>query len=84
MAVNIERLLPPEEFAQSVDELIRALRAVAPADGFEAVRVPGELADACEERYLRQGIPIRAEVWTDLCHAAEALGVSIEPTDDVV
>ena len=84
MAINVERLLPPEEFAQSVDELIRALHAVAPADGFEDVRVPGELADACEERYRRQGIPIRAEVWADLCDAAAAVGISIGSTDEVV
>jgi len=79
MAINVESLLPREEFGRSVDGLIRALRAVPPAEGFETVRVPGEMAAELEDRYLRDGIPIRDEVWTELCRVASELGVSVDP-----
>jgi LDH2 family malate/lactate/ureidoglycolate dehydrogenase len=68
-----------EEYAQSAREMSRTARAVAPAPGFDAVRMPGDPeADARAER-LQEGIPVADDIWQMVVEEATTLGVSVGP-----
>jgi L-2-hydroxycarboxylate dehydrogenase (NAD+) len=77
MAIDVGKLLPVSQFKAGADALVRSLRATRPAQGFERVRVPGELEEANEERRLREGVPVREEDWAGVVAAAECLGVPV-------
>lgn len=55
------------DMAGYLDE-IRALPAIA---GFDQVRIPGDRARATREQRLAEGIPVGAEIWSELMHIAE-------------
>lgn len=48
-----------------------AIRALPPIDGFDEVRVPGDRARTTREQRLAQGIPVGAEIWSELLQIAE-------------
>jgi len=77
MAIDVAKLLPIDEFKAASDALVRSLRTARPAQGFDAVRAPGEREAAMEEERLRQGIPLRDEVWEGLVAAARDLGIQV-------
>jgi L-2-hydroxycarboxylate dehydrogenase (NAD+) len=76
MAVDVAKLRPVEEFKAAADELVRSLRAVPPAEGFERVIVPGEQEADKERRYGIEGVPIREEDWEGVLKIAARLGVN--------
>jgi LDH2 family malate/lactate/ureidoglycolate dehydrogenase len=63
MAINVDAFLPPTAFRAAVDQLTLALRAVRPAQGFDCVRVPGEVSFANEAERREHGVPLRHEDW---------------------
>ena len=78
MAIDISKLQPLEQFKAATDGFIRALRSVKPAQGFERVMIPGEVEAANEQQRLKEGIPIRDEVWQLVLETAGRLGVSFK------
>lgn len=77
MAIDVSKLLPVPEFKAAADALIRSLRAARPAQGFERVRVPGEVEAAAELSRLQEGVPVREEDWAAVTAAARRLGVEV-------
>ena len=75
MAVDVAKLRPVSGFKAAVDALVRSLRAVKPAEGFERVIVPGELEALKEKKYKAEGLPIREEDWAGVLSTAARLGV---------
>jgi ureidoglycolate dehydrogenase (NAD+) len=61
IAVDIKRFLPLPEFLDRLDRLLACIAATPPQEGFEAVRIPGEIRAHLAERYAREGIPVAQE-----------------------
>ena len=78
MAIDISKLRPVSEFKAAADGFIHALRSVKPAEGFEQVRIPGEIEAKNEEQRKKEGIPIRDEDWQKVTETANRLGVKLE------
>ena len=73
-------LLDPERFAgraafeQQVRAYIDYVKSARPAEGHEAVLVPGDVENARRAERLRAGIPLDGSTWADLRGLAERLG----------
>lgn len=62
-AIDVSRFLGKSRFLAQVDRLIEEMHALQPAEGFDAVLVPGEPEHAREQSRLREGIPIPEAVY---------------------
>jgi ureidoglycolate dehydrogenase (NAD+) len=69
-AIDVARFVPLEVFHAGLATYASRLRAVAPADGVDRVRMPGEIEEDAQRRHLRDGIPLPAAV----AEALRALG----------
>jgi LDH2 family malate/lactate/ureidoglycolate dehydrogenase len=76
-AVDIGAITNIERYKSDVDELVRAIKDLPRADGFEEIFVPGEPEDRCSEVRLRDGIPLPTLVARDLGQVAQDLGVDL-------
>ena len=76
VALDIARFLPPEEFADRLEGLLTALGGVAPRDGFDGVRIPGDARVRCAEEQSRNGIPLPDYLIKALTDTARELGVA--------
>lgn len=61
LALNIHKLQPPEESAQTADAIVHSLKQSG-----ATVRYPGERVLATRAENLARGIPIREELWDEL------------------
>jgi LDH2 family malate/lactate/ureidoglycolate dehydrogenase len=59
-AIDLSRIVSPDEFKQRVDELIRTLRDSPLAEGAERVYLPGEIEHERKIERRREGIPLPA------------------------
>jgi LDH2 family malate/lactate/ureidoglycolate dehydrogenase len=60
LALNIGAVRAPSEFLADVDELASAVHALTPRQGFDRVRLPGEVETESAERLGRLGVPVSA------------------------
>lgn len=74
-AIQISRFVPLEMFEARMAEMIRELKAVPPAPGFEEVLVPGEPERRVSQERRRLGIPLAERTWAELRALAGELGV---------
>ena len=82
LALNIEAFAEPELFREQTQEFLERIKAVAPADGFDEVLLPGEKEQRSKAERSRTGIPLPRIVWNELCDLAAAYGVDV-PEDPV-
>jgi LDH2 family malate/lactate/ureidoglycolate dehydrogenase len=75
LALDVSRFLPLDEFRRRMDALIRDVHASEPAAGVERVYVPGEIEYLRRVERLRDGIPLPAEVVSELEGFGSELGV---------
>ena len=68
---------PMADFGLGADELLRQIRAVPPAPGFDRVMVPGDPESDARAERGRNGIPLSDAVWKSLTDLAEELGVPV-------
>ncbi len=66
-----------DDFLDETDELVRAARAARPAVPGEAIRLPGERAQASRRDQMANGVVIEADVYQSLCTRAAAVGVEV-------
>jgi LDH2 family malate/lactate/ureidoglycolate dehydrogenase len=59
-----------------VEALIVGIKAVAPAEGFDEVMVPGEPEARAEARARREGIVLPSQVWDELADLARRMGMA--------
>jgi len=78
-ALPVASFGPPEQFAQRVARLVREVRALPPQEGSERVYLPGEIEHLRALEYAERGIPLPAEVETELESLADALGILPPP-----
>jgi len=75
MALSVEAFGPVEAFAARVDALIRRVRSLPPAEGFDRVYLPGEIEHERMLEYQRAGIPLPAEARAAVERLADELGL---------
>ncbi len=75
-AYRTDLFLPAAEFARRMDEILRMLKAAAPAPGVERVLAPGEVEFATEARNREAGILLSKEVMAQLAQLGDELGVA--------
>ncbi len=72
--------IDPSTFGASEDSAssyLQALRSMLPAQGFDAVTVPGDRARRIREENWRGGVPIASTTWNSATKIADRLGVPI-------
>jgi len=77
IAVHIERFLPLSEFLDRLDRLLNWIAATPPQEGFEAVRIPGEIRVQLAEKYMREGIPVAQESVVPLMQLAQRFNLPL-------
>jgi LDH2 family malate/lactate/ureidoglycolate dehydrogenase len=75
LAVDIEAFVELERFRAETEEFCGALSRTAPADGFAAVLVPGEIEARTRRERMRDGVPVPAAHWQELAALARRAGV---------
>lgn len=75
LAIDVQCIARPEEFARKVEALIDEIHQSPRADGVERLLVPGELEWERHERAMREGIALPSDVVESLRAAAEIAGM---------
>ena len=75
MAVDVERLVPLQEFKSRVAGTLAAMRAVTRRPGVEAVFAPGDIEAATAADRIVNGCPLTDDIVTTLSRAGDAVGV---------
>ena len=76
VAINVEAFQPVAQFKQSVDMLIRDLRASRRLPGVDRIRLPGEGSHAARADRLKNGIPLPAPLAASLAALAAELKIA--------
>ncbi|MGH2458437.1 MAG: Ldh family oxidoreductase [Chloroflexota bacterium] len=79
-AIDVDRFTPKGTFQERLDQIVRDVRSVPPAEGFQEVLLPGDLERRQEEERARLGIPLYDEDWQALVDGLKRAGV---PADQV-
>lgn len=85
LALRIDAFLPLSEFTSRMQSLVKDIKSVPLAEGFDEVFYPGEIEARAAERNLRKGLQLPDRTLADLLRLAEELGVdttSPEGDDD--
>ncbi|MFC1899058.1 Ldh family oxidoreductase [Chloroflexota bacterium] len=73
-AVNIDGFMPPDEFKQRMDNMIKAHHDLPKAPGVERIYLAGEIEEEIKEKRLR-GIPLHPDIIISLKKVSEEMGV---------
>lgn len=60
-AIDVAQFVDLDTFYTEIESTISDIRALPPADGFDAVRLPGELEWERTQRWRREGIPLHRD-----------------------
>ena len=60
-AIDIQQFVEPDRFYSELDSTMAEIRALPPAEGFDRVRLPGELEWKRAQRWKREGIPFHRD-----------------------
>jgi len=75
--LDINRVMPLEQFTQRVGDMLGEFSALPTAEGFERVFFPGQLEDEMRRMRAVGGIPIDPGLHRELLALGQRLGVSI-------
>eukprot|EP00927_Polykrikos_kofoidii_P073382 TRINITY_DN69426_c0_g1_i1.p1 TRINITY_DN69426_c0_g1~~TRINITY_DN69426_c0_g1_i1.p1 ORF type:complete len:392 (-),score=54.53 TRINITY_DN69426_c0_g1_i1:90-1184(-) len=67
-----------DEYYQRFDDLVDRIKANKPAEGFDAVLMPGEPESIMHETRMRDGLPMPDNVFFSLLEEGERIGVPLE------
>jgi LDH2 family malate/lactate/ureidoglycolate dehydrogenase len=76
MAIRPDLFMPMADFKQRMDDMIDRFKDSKPRDGLDEVLMPGEPEFRRKEERLRTGIPVTAEVRSQLRTEADVLGLA--------
>jgi LDH2 family malate/lactate/ureidoglycolate dehydrogenase len=79
LAIDIARFMPVEEFTARMEKLVGIMKSTPAAQGYSEVLVAGDPEWRTEAERLRNGIPVDAGNWKELCETAAQLGVTAVP-----
>lgn len=77
MALDVSKIMNVDTFKVAIDDLVKSLNDIKPANGFDRVFVPGEMEGDKEVRYKKEGIPVREEDWELLLGIAKKYNVVV-------
>jgi ureidoglycolate dehydrogenase (NAD+) len=75
-ALSVEAFSPADEFGRRVDDLVRRVRGLAPAEGFQRVCLPGQIEHERTLEYEQHGIPLPPEIRAEVERLAADLGMA--------
>jgi LDH2 family malate/lactate/ureidoglycolate dehydrogenase len=75
MAINIEALVPLEEYFERMEKLIQEIKSLPKHPQADNIWIPGEKAWLTKETREKIGIPLHQRVFNDLKSVAEELGI---------
>jgi ureidoglycolate dehydrogenase (NAD+) len=76
IAIDIETFRPLAEFRRDIEALTIQIKSLPRQDGFAELLLPGERGRAEARRRRARGIPLKPELWHDLCRLARDLGIA--------
>jgi len=74
-AIDPARFTSGGTFAERIDQIIRDIRSIPPAEGVTEVLVPGDLERRCEDDRRANGIPLYDEDWQAIVNGLTRAGV---------
>jgi len=77
LAIDIGVMMPPEDFARRMEELIAEVHSSPRADGVDRLFVPGERDWERYDSAMVDGIPLPPDVVTSLQSAADSVGLDL-------
>lgn len=77
LAMNIASFIPVDQFIQQVEAFCARVKASPPAEGFNAVLLPGEPELQARKERLVSGISLPPKTWDDLQSLAAELNVTL-------
>jgi LDH2 family malate/lactate/ureidoglycolate dehydrogenase len=76
-AIDVKQFVDEERFYRELEATLAEIRNLPPADGFDRVRLPGELEWEREQEYRAQGIPLHTDHAATLKRLAEQAQVAV-------
>jgi ureidoglycolate dehydrogenase (NAD+) len=76
-AIDVQQFVELDRFYAEVDSTMAAIRGLAPVDGFDAVRLPGDLEWERSSRWKRDGIPLHRDHVQKLEELAAGMKLSV-------
>ncbi|HEX4071014.1 MAG TPA: Ldh family oxidoreductase, partial [Planctomycetaceae bacterium] len=76
-AIDIQQFVELDDFYSEMDSTVTEIRQLPPADGFDRVRLPGELEWERTLRWKREGIPFHRDHVKKLEQIAAALKLNV-------
>lgn len=77
-AIDIGAFRDAGDYTASAEELLRKVKDVPPAPGFDEVLLPGEPEARSRAKRVEAGVPIPDGVWNEIVEAAAKVGVDVE------
>ncbi len=77
--IKISDFVPPEDFKEQVQNLVRFVKSSQLAPGFSEILVPGEFESRQMNRRKATGITIEQETWRRLLVTARSAGLEVPP-----
>ena len=76
IAMDVEAFMPSSEFAERMETLVAAIKAVPTAKGFDEVFYPGEIESRNDARHRVEGLALPGDTLVDLKKIAGEMGLS--------
>jgi len=76
-AIDVSQFTDPAAFADQLRTAGEMIRDLAPVDGVESVRLPGDIEAACARQWRAEGIPLHRSHAEELEQRAAALKVEV-------
>jgi uncharacterized oxidoreductase len=77
IVIDIAPFIEPARFVEEVEALCARITASPPAEGVDAVLLPGDRAAAHRQERLRHGVPIPESTWSQIETLAAEYGISL-------
>jgi ureidoglycolate dehydrogenase (NAD+) len=76
-AIDPQQFVDPDGFYEEIDSSMAEIRALPAADGFDKVRLPGELEWERSQRWKRDGIPLHRDHVRKLEELAQGMKLAV-------
>lgn len=75
--IDVSKFVAPEEFYDEIERGVAAIHQLPVVEGFDQVRLPGELEWERAERWRREGIPLHRSHLRDLTEVAVRMKIAV-------
>jgi hydroxycarboxylate dehydrogenase B len=77
-ALNAFAFRSPESYRENADFVLKRIKGIKPAPGFDEVLLPGEPELRSKEARLKEGIPVADTTWEQIVEGGKSVGVDVE------